>query len=185
MSECEDLSNPFYFIISYYIIYYIPSLSLYIYTYLHLHIPPLMASINPQFYSDCTFPSHLSEFSTVPTVGVAFGGPMWSQESLVPLFDNALLDHVVVSPQSDMTSSYPGAGGKLETSDLAVPSLSDHYKVDLCGMMPAGVDNFGAALQPNTCHFREEYCCGFLDEFKPLYPAAGDNNSWVYLYIYT
>lgn len=144
-----------------------------------------MAFINPQFYSDCTFPSHLSEFSTVPTVGVAFGGPMWSQESLVPLFDNALLDHVVVSPQSDMTSSYPGAGGKLETSDLAVPSLSDHYKVDLCGMMPAGVDIFGAALQPSTCHFREEYCCGFLDEFKPLYPAAGDNNSWVYLYIYT
>ena len=141
-----------------------------------------MASVNPQFYSDCTFPSHLSEFSTVPTVGGVFGGPMWSQESLVPLFDNALLDHVVVWPQSDMTSSYPG-GGKLETSDFAVPSLSsaDYYKADLCGMTPAGVDHFGAALQPNMCHFREEYCCGFLDDYKTLIPAAGDN-SWVYIY---
>jgi hypothetical protein len=168
-----------HFILLFHIIY-IPSLSLSL--YLHLH-PPLMASVNPQFYSDCTFPSHLSEFSTVPTVGGVFGGPMWSQESLVPLFDNALLDHVVVSPQSDMTSSYPG--GKLETSsDFAVPSLSsaDYYKADLCGMTPAGVDHLGAAIQPNMCHFREEYCCGFLDDFKPLIPAAGDN-SWVYIYI--
>jgi hypothetical protein len=148
-----------------------------------------MSSI-PQFYSEyCTFPSHLSEFSTPTSTSVPGVGahPMWStshQESLVPpLFDNALLDHVV-SPQSQITSSvrmssYPG--GKLGTLDFA--AVSDYYKVDLSAAMPAGagLDNFGAAFQPNMCQFREDYCCGFLDDFKPLFPAAGEN--WVRTYV--
>lgn len=159
-----------------------------------------MASIPDQFYSDCTFPSHLShDFSTVPTAaagGVGGGGSlMWSstQESLVPLlFDNnnnALFDHVVSSPQSaDMTSSsvkmssYPGKQAGT-SDDFAVPSLSDYYKVDLCaGIMTTGVDNFGGVFQQpnNMCQFRDEYSCGFLDDFKPLYPASGEN--WVYIY---
>lgn len=151
-----------------------------------------MSSNNiPQFYSEyCgTFPSHLSEFSTPTSTssvpGVVVGAhPMWTshhEESLVPpLFDNALLDHVV-SPQSQITSSvrmssYPA--GKLGTLDFAV---SDYYKVDLSAMPGAGLDNFGAAFQPNMCQFREDYCCGFLDDFKPLFPAAGEN--WVRIYV--
>ncbi|GMY33365.1 zinc finger protein CONSTANS-LIKE 4 [Fagus crenata] len=143
-----------------------------------------MASI-PQFYSDYTWPTdnnNLYEFST-PTLaagvsgadhGAVFGtsGPIWCQESLMPLFDNGAIDQIV-SSESDMTSSVRMSSfpGLLGTSELAVPALSD-YKMDLCGM--AGVDNFGAGFQPTMCEFGEE-CCGFLEDFKPVYPAAGEN----------
>lgn len=115
--------------------------------------------------------------------GSVYGGPLWGQESLVPLFDNGLLDQIV-SPQSDITSSVsmPPIPAQLGTSDLAMPTLLD-CKMGSWGV-GAGDENFdcGYAQQANMCEFGDE-CCGFLDDYNPVYPAAGENwENWVCLF---
>lgn len=149
-----------------------------------------MASI-PQFYSDCTWATdNLSQFSS-PTMaagvssggaghGTIFGtGPIWStgQESLVPLFDNGAIDHIVSSVSDNRMPSISGLLGTSSTNLVASPALPD-YKMDSCGM--AGVSNFGSGYQQTMCDFGDE-CCGFLEDLKPVYPAVGEN--WVSTYI--
>ncbi|KAF5477334.1 hypothetical protein F2P56_003984 [Juglans regia] len=147
-----------------------------------------MASI-PQFYSDCTFPSDLSDFSTTApflagvsgtTTDTIYCGPMWSsQESIInPVFDQKGFPDDVLSQSnissSDVMSSFPGQLD--QTSELAIPTLFDS-KMDLCGHL-VGIDqNFGVGYQlPDVmCSFGDE-CCGFSDDYGlSVYPAAREN----------
>lgn len=112
--------------------------------------------------------------------GTIFGtGPIWStgQESLVPLFDNGAIDHIVSSVSDNRMPSISGLLGTSSTNLVASPALPD-YKMDSCGM--AGVSNFGSGYQQTMCDFGDE-CCGFLEDLKPVYPAVGEN--WVSTYI--
>ncbi|KAG6687242.1 hypothetical protein I3842_11G060700 [Carya illinoinensis] len=139
-----------------------------------------MASI-PQFYSDCTFPSDLSDFTTPFLAGVSgteaiYCGPMWSSEESIinPVFEKGFPDDVLSQSNissSDGMSSFPGQLD--QTSEMAIPTLFDS-KMDLCGHM-VGIDqNFGVGYQlPDVvCTFGDE-SCGFSDDYGlSVYPAA-------------
>lgn len=153
-----------------------------------------MASI-PQFFTDQSFYSDFSQFpypviagdsqnygdhpsassGTISSGAISAssggGGAIWGDDQTFPIsFDNVLPpESDVVSPPT-MTMSFPCEHFGFVESLPPVPTLPDYNSTAVCGV--SGIQNFGARLQhPDVCEFGDE-CCGYMQDFKPPYPAA-------------